>query len=104
MNTKSKRENELEMSIDLTNLNGVPRLLVESNLKPIQGATFQPAGFPDLGAATYDGYDENGNPTKILLVESQQSMANRLERVCWDDGNGELVRALDGMPCVKADL
>ena len=92
------------MSIDLTNLNGVSRLLIEANLKPIQGSTFQPTGFPDLGAATYEGYDENGNQTKVLLVESQQSMANRLERVCWDDASDSLVPALDGLPYVRAQL
>ena len=92
------------MSIDLSNLTGVSRLLIEADLKPIQGATFQPTGFPDLGAATYKGYDENGNQVEILLVESQQSMANRLETVCWDEGRGELVSALDGMPYVKVDL
>ena len=93
-----------KMSIDLSNLIGVPRLLVEADLKPIQGATFQPTGFPDLGAATYKGYDENGDQTEILLVESQQSMANRLETVCWDAGSDGLVSVLDGMPYVKAEL
>ena len=92
------------MSIDLTNLNGASRLLIEANLKPIQGATFQPTGFPDLGAATYEGYDENGDKIDILLVESQQSMANRLERVCWDDANDDLVPALNGLPYVRAEL
>ena len=92
------------MTIDLTNLNGVSRLLIEANLKPIQGATFQPTGFPDLGAATYAGYDENGETTDMLLVESQQSMANRLERVCWDDASDGLVPALNGLPYVRAEL
>ena len=92
------------MTIDLTNLNGVSRLLIEANLRPIQGLTFQPTGFPDLGAASYEGYDENGNQTKVLLVESQQSMANRLERVCWDDASDSLVPALDGLPYVRAQL
>ena len=92
------------MTIDLTNLNGVSRLLIEANLKPIQGSTFQPTGFPDLGAASYEGYDENGETTDMLLVESQQSMANRLERVCWDDAKNDLVPALDGLPYVRAEL
>lgn len=92
------------MSIDITNLTESPRLLIEADLRPIQGATFQPAGFPDLGAAVYKGYDEYGNQADVLLVESQQSMANRLERVCWDDANDDLVPVLAGLPYVRADL
>ena len=33
------------------------RLLVEAPLKPVQGARFQPTGFPDLGAALFDTKD-----------------------------------------------
>jgi CRISPR-associated protein Csb1 len=70
-------------SIDFSVLNGAPRLLIEADLKPIQGTRFQPTGFPDLGAATYTLYDG----TEMLLVESAQSMANRFEEVCWDRGS-----------------
>jgi len=49
-----------------TTLDQSPRLLMEANLTPLQGTRFQPTGFPDLGAATYDG--PGGN--RMLLVES----------------------------------
>lgn len=72
------------------------RLLVEANLKPLQGTRFQPTGFPDLGAADYQAPDG----TRMLLVESPQSMANRLEAVCWDDAANDWVEPLRGLPYV----
>ncbi|HKJ95812.1 MAG TPA: type I-U CRISPR-associated RAMP protein Csb1/Cas7u, partial [Gammaproteobacteria bacterium] len=85
------------MSLDLSALDNQPRLLIEAALQPIQGTRFQPTGFPDLGAATYDGPD--GTP--MLLVESAQSMANRLEAVCWDEASDDWVEPLRGLPVVK---
>ena len=38
----------------------------------------------------------------MLLVESAQSMANRLEAVCWDEAAGDLVSPLTGLPYVKS--
>jgi CRISPR-associated protein Csb1 len=70
-----------------------PRLLIEAELQPIQGDRFQPTGFPDLGAATYKRPD--GAP--MLLVESAQSMANRLEAVCWDEAKVEIIEPLRGL-------
>ncbi|WP_018952593.1 type I-U CRISPR-associated RAMP protein Csb1/Cas7u [Thioalkalivibrio sulfidiphilus] len=78
-------------------LSDVPRLLMEADLAPIQGTRFQPTGFPDLGAAQYEGPD--GRP--MLLVESAQSMANRLETVCWDQDADDWVSPLRGLPVVK---
>ncbi|MCA8993608.1 MAG: type I-U CRISPR-associated protein Cas7 [Planctomycetaceae bacterium] len=89
------------MSLDLTSLNNQPRLLIEVPLKPVQGSRFQPTGFPDLGAATFKGFDNEGKPVDCLLVESAQSMANRLEAVCWDEGKGQLVDELQGLPYVE---
>jgi CRISPR-associated protein Csb1 len=37
----------------------------------------------------------------MLLVESPQSVANRLEAVCWDDARDDLVEVLAGMPYVR---
>lgn len=74
------------------------RLLFEVELKPVQGARFQPTGFPDLGAATY----ETSDGTR-LLVESAQSMANRLEAVCFDAGTYALHEELMGISYVRVE-
>jgi len=74
-----------------------PRLLIEADLQPVQGTRFQPTGFPDLGAAEYDGPDGR----RMLLVESAQSMANRLEAVCWDTVADDWVPALAGLPLIR---
>jgi CRISPR-associated protein Csb1 len=86
----------MKTTINLDTLNNEPRLLVEAKLKPIAGTRFQPTGFPDLGPATYNLPD--GTP--MLLVESAQSMANRLEAICWDAATAELVSPLSGLPYV----
>jgi len=81
-------------------LQGQPRLLVEAELRPVQGDRFQPTGFPDLGAATYKRPDG----TEMLLVESAQSMANRLEEVCWDKAGDKVIAPLKGLSHVVVDL
>ena len=85
------------MTIDFSALATTPRLLLEADLRPIQGTRFQPTGFPDLGAARYDGPDGR----QMLLVESAQSMANRLEAVCWDEAAEDWVEPLKGLPLVN---
>jgi CRISPR-associated protein Csb1 len=92
------------MSIDFAALKSAPRILIEVTLKPVQGTRIQPTGFPDLGAALYDAPDGNGGTIPTLLVESAQSMANRLEAVCWDEGKGEPVDVLKGLPYVLVKL
>ena len=84
------------MPLDFSSLKTQPRLLIDVPLQPVQGKRFQPTGFPDLGAASYslDGTD-------MVLVESAQSMANRLETVCWDEASDALVGPLQGLPYVK---
>ncbi len=86
------------MPLDLTLLDGAPRLLMEATLKPVQGSRFQPTGFPNLGHAVYESPDGQG---RIVLVESAQSMANRLEAVCWDENADDWVKPLRGLPVVK---
>ncbi|MBZ0115439.1 MAG: type I-U CRISPR-associated protein Cas7 [Sandaracinaceae bacterium] len=85
--------------MNLDALRNAPRLLAEVALKPVQGTRFQPTGFPDLGAAEYQA-----PAGKMLLVESAQSMANRLESVCWDEATGDLVEPLRGLPYVRSRL
>lgn len=78
--------------LDLSPLDRVSRLLMTVPLKPVQGDRFQPTGFPSLGAATYQTRE---GPK--LLVESAQSMANRLETTCWDAATNNPVAALNGI-------
>ncbi len=85
------------MSLNLDVLATAPRLLLEAHLQPLQGTRFQPTGFPNLGAATYEG----PNGERMLLVESAQSMANRMETVCWDNSADDWVEPLRGLPLVK---
>lgn len=85
------------MTLNLDALKDSPRLLIEARLKPVQGTRFQPTGFPEIGAAEYDGPDGE----KMLLVESAQSMANRLEAVCWDDVQDMWQPPLSGLPFIR---
>ena len=84
------------MSINLSSLNTKPRLLFEIPLAPIQGQRFQPTGFPGLGAATFQT-----SKGQCLLVESAQSMANRLELTVWDEVNQDVKKELIGLSHVK---
>jgi CRISPR-associated protein Csb1 len=93
------------MPLDFAALKDSPRLLIEARLKPLQGTRFQPTGFPNLGAAQYDG----PCGAKMLLVESPQSMANHMEGycrttgqpICWDPVADDWVAPLKGLPVVK---
>ena len=78
------------MPVDLNALGTAPRILIEAALKPVAGTRIQPTGFPDLGPATYDAPDGRGGIVPTLLVESAQSMANRLEAVCWDEADDDI--------------
>ena len=86
------------MALDFAPLDDEPRLLVEATLRPIQGNRFQPTGFPNLGHARYPSPDGNG---EMVLVESAQSMANRLESVCWDEQADDWVGPLKGLSIIK---
>jgi CRISPR-associated protein Csb1 len=83
-------------SIDYEKLAEAPRLLMEAKLNPAQGHRFQPTGFADLGPARYTLPDG----TEMLLVESTQSVANRLEATIWDDGADDLIEPLHGLPYI----
>jgi len=56
------------------------RLIVEVTWRPLLGDRFQPTNFPNLGAAEYTAHGET-----TVVVDSPQSMANRLEALSWDD-------------------
>ena len=81
------------------------RRLFNVPLEPVSGSIFQPTGFPDIGTAVFDRpvRDDAGNTTfqSALLVESAQSMANRLEGMAWDDGTLAPVALFDGLPYVR---
>jgi len=87
-------------TLDFSPLDNEPRLLMQAELKPLQGERFQPTGFPDIGAARYTLADG----TEMLLVESAQSVANRLEATVWDDAKDDLIDALQGLPYVRITI
>ena len=84
------------MTVDLKPLDNTSRLLFEIPLKPLQGNRFQPTGFPSLGAATF----QTASGTS-LLVESAQSMANRLEMTVWDAAANDLKDEFQGLSHVR---
>lgn len=75
------------------------RILFEAELKPVQGQRFQPTGFADLGAAVYQAPDGR----RMLLVESAQSMANRLEASILNPEN-ELIKELNGLSYIRVKM
>ena len=86
------------MSLDLSLLHSSHRILFNIPLKPLQGERFQPTGFPSLGAATY----QTRNGTSLLL-ESAQSMANRLESTIWDEAGQKPVAEADGISYIRVE-
>jgi len=81
----------------LDTLLAAPRVKVVADLAPIAGTRFQPTGFPDLGAAVYQGPDGRD----MLLVESAQSMANRLEAQLWDAATNSPIAPADRLPSIE---
>lgn len=79
-----------------------PRLILKAKLTPTAGSVFQPTGFPDLGPAEFTRpLPNDGGIQSALLVESVQSMANRLEGSGWDRTAQRPVEALSGLPYVE---
>lgn len=76
------------------------RLGYDVSLAPVLGSTFQPTGFPDVGAATFTRFDGD-EQVDALLVESVQSMANRLEATAWDTAADTPVAEVAGLPYVR---
>lgn len=84
------------MTLDLSTLAAASRLLFAIPLRPLQGRRFQPTGFPGLGPATFRSAAGEG-----LLVESTQSMANRLESTFWDESRQDVIEAAQGISHVR---
>jgi CRISPR-associated protein Csb1 len=74
-----------------------PRTVLTVELVPLTGSRLQPTGFPDLGAAEF----ETGDGQKALIVESAQSMANRLEATTWDEAQADQPGQLATLPYVR---
>jgi len=85
-----------EAIIDLQSLKKATRVLFKIPLEVLQGSRFQPTGFPSLGAAHFQTADGDS-----LLVESTQSMANRLEMTIWDAANNDVQPELTGLSHVR---
>ena len=92
----SRPKQGVNMTIDLKPLQDAKRLLFKIPLEPLLGRRFQPAGFPSLGAATFQTGDGDS-----LLVESAQSMANHLEMTIWDVARKDVKEEVDGLSHVR---
>jgi CRISPR-associated protein Csb1 len=77
-------------------------MIFDADLAPVLGSSFQPTGFPDIGAATFTRFEQD-EEIPALLVESVQSMANRLEATAWDDATNQPVAAVAGLPWVRVE-
>jgi CRISPR-associated protein Csb1 len=81
---------------------GTRRVLVTAELEPSNdGALVQPTGFPDIGPVLYP--DPSGKNGLLCLVESEASMANRLEEVCFANKyDGTLASGFANIPYLQA--
>ncbi|HEX5115097.1 MAG TPA: type I-U CRISPR-associated RAMP protein Csb1/Cas7u [Pseudonocardiaceae bacterium] len=76
------------------------RRIYDVDLVPLLGSSFQPTGFPDIGAATFTRFEQD-EAIPSLLVESVQSMANRLEATAWDFATDQPVALVADLPWVR---
>ncbi|OPG09290.1 type I-U CRISPR-associated RAMP protein Csb1/Cas7u [Microbispora sp. GKU 823] len=74
-----------------------PRLRFTADLQPLLGSTFQATNFPDIGSAKF----QRAQGGDSLLVESVQSMANRLEGMAWDRASHRPVPLIEALPYVR---
>jgi CRISPR-associated protein Csb1 len=88
------------MANEYVKLRGEPRLLMEIEMDPVQGSRFQPTGFADLGPAVFERPDGK----RMILVESAQSIANRLENTCLDGTGPKISKELEGLPYILVRL
>lgn len=76
-------------------LYGQDQVVITASLQLANGRFLQPTGFPDIGSCIYR--DKDGS--RWCLVESEQSMANRLEAVCMKEP-GVWTDELKGLPVI----
>jgi CRISPR-associated protein Csb1 len=72
------------------------RVIITAQLSLSTGPFLQPTGFPDIGSCIYT----DGEGKKRCLIESEQSMENRLEAVCMKSP-GYWVNDLNFLPVVE---
>ena len=84
------------MKIEIPNVNQVR---IEVELEPVH-TRFQPTGFPHIGPVEFLSFDKD-NTIDTLLIESEQSMANRMEEFCLDESGKNFVNVLDGLPMIN---
>lgn len=79
------------------------RIFITAELEPSNGdPRIQPTGFPDLGPVLYP--DPSGEHGNICIIESEASMANRLEEVCFSNKyEGTLSPTFAGIPYLRAE-
>jgi CRISPR-associated protein Csb1 len=81
------------------------RQLFDVELRPVVGSRFQPTGFPDIGPGLFQRPRRNGEGrvewVDAILVESPQSMANRLEGMAWNAAGDQPVDTFSGLPYVR---
>lgn len=81
---------------------GCRRIFITAELEPSNSdPRIQPTGFPDIGPVLYpDPAEKDG---LICLIESEASMANRLEAVCFSNSyEGTLLDTFAGLSYLKA--
>lgn len=80
---------------------GCRRIFITAELEPSNGdPRIQPTGFPDIGPVLYpDPAEKDG---LICLIESEASMANRMEEVCFSNKyEGTLKDTFHGLPYLR---
>jgi CRISPR-associated protein Csb1 len=86
---------------------GCRRIFITAELEPSNGdPRIQPTGFPDIGPVLYPDPepDTEKNNGLICLIESEPSMANRLEDVCFSNKyEGTLKDAFAGLPYLRVE-
>jgi len=83
---------------------GCRRIVISAELEPASDdPRIQPTGFPDVGPVLYP--DPSGKHGLICIIESEPSMANRLEEVCFSNKYEGTLRAptFAGLPYLRAE-